>query len=899
MNLPFAIRKIIGLLLFLVIVFLEVGFGPLYAQGPDFSVDVNLVEVIFDWNTQRCNDSDIPDSPVRAFIDDSGNVQFIGSFYQTRRFIGDNLTDVNHECEMIFRSHVNADPEMYDDYEWIRALYTFDGQTIYGLDHNEYHGYAHSNCYQQDLNNCWWNSVNLIKSTDSGQSYSHLPAPSHNIINSPVEFNPNNTQGNVGYFHPSNIIEKNGYYYSLLEVHNPPQPQKTCLMRTTQAGMDDPQSWRLWDGVGFSADVGKTNCTGLVNKPYSTHLSYNTYFEKYLTFDCNWNTRQCHYALSDDLINWSQTQVLPLPVGFDPCAYGTLVQPGVEGRNFEQTGRSPWLYYVQCDDNSCSPGCGTVSQDLRRSRLRFNKAGEEHRYELLDLQMNEIKGSRTLDSSFYVNDGFLNGGVSFAQDGGRNMTRFDGSGYIRVPDSASLNVFGKMTLEVNLRTSAVVEYGDYQVIVNKDDFSVPGSGLRNYGLFLTYPGKLYFSIAGDGQDKSGFSQKTINDGQWHNLKVIYDNISGFAHFFIDDEQDSSHYFGLNLESGFNSRQVIIGDGFNGDIDSVTIHNYLNSPPVCDTSWEEVGSFSGVGCNQSFPASFDATAVKMKMVGGGGTDGRISFYCCGSGGASWLTGSGEEHQVTDQSFALERGEVRYTAKFSEPQNFTSHHFSVGCSDSETMDVLVESCQSGQVPTPPPLSPDCTDLRVLPSQIFTQGEVVTLEAQATFTNPMRYVEFHLAPLGSDYCEASNWTFIGDTFPIPDPDNWWSMDWDTSLPPPGGSEPVAPGDYMLIVKAIDTVGEYCSGNPSASVCGLEACSDCSQVMTINPASSPPTPTPDPLCRANVDPSGSLVDVGDFLYVFKNWSGNFSGADITEDNKVNSIDLSWVIKGWGKNCP
>ncbi|MFC1727589.1 hypothetical protein ACFL0Y_03630, partial [Patescibacteria group bacterium] len=129
------------------------------------------------------------------------------------------------------------------------------------------------------------------------------------------------------------------------------------------------------------------------------------------------------------------------------------------------------------------------------------------------------------------------------------------------------------------------------------------------------------------------------------------------------------------------------------------------------------------------------------------------------------------------------------------------------------------------------PDCSNMLILPSTSFTQGEVITLEAQVIFKSSYRYVDFYIAPVGSDYCDANNWTFIGDAFMFPDPDNWYSMDWDTSLPPFGETEPVAPGEYMLIAKPIDTAGNYCTGNPSALACGLEPCSDCSQIIEVFP--------------------------------------------------------------------
>jgi hypothetical protein len=64
-------------------------------------------------------------------------------------------------------------------------------------------------------------------------------------------------------------------------------------------------------------------------------------------------------------------------------------------------------------------------------------------------------------------------------------------------------------------------------------------------------------------------------------------------------------------------------------------------------------------------------------------------------------------------------------------------------------------------------------------------------------------------------------------------------------------------------------------------------------------PVPTPDPACRADVDQSGQ-VDAGDMNQVIADWGEppSVTENDMNLDWKVNSLDLDWIISGWGVAC-
>jgi len=73
------------------------------------------------------------------------------------------------------------------------------------------------------------------------------------------------------------------------------------------------------------------------------------------------------------------------------------------------------------------------------------------------------------------------------------------------------------------------------------------------------------------------------------------------------------------------------------------------------------------------------------MSGGGEDGNISFYCCGSSGAGWLA-NGTWHNVTNQTPTINASEWRETSDFGN-KIVTQQYFSVGCDNEETMNVDV--------------------------------------------------------------------------------------------------------------------------------------------------------------------------------------------------------------------
>jgi hypothetical protein len=248
---------------------------------------------VFDWDRDRCESSDIPDSPARAFRDSLGQVHLIASSYVTRAAVGPTLDAVRHTCEVVMGSNQDPDPSHFDDRRWLTAIYTVDGRTVAALVHEEYQGNTHrGQCRTGEYLKCWYNSITFALSTDGGTSFFQSRPPVL-VAASPYPYVPD--AGPYGLFQPSNIVYKDGFYYTIVRAE-PFQAQRwgSCLLRTSD--MTNPGSWQAWDGVGFG--VRFVNPYAAPGEPPAAHvcepldvqqigamtesLTYNSYFRKYM-----------------------------------------------------------------------------------------------------------------------------------------------------------------------------------------------------------------------------------------------------------------------------------------------------------------------------------------------------------------------------------------------------------------------------------------------------------------------------------------------------------------------------------------------------------------------------------------------------------------------------------------
>jgi hypothetical protein len=364
-------------------------------------------QTVYDWSTMACEPLDIPDTPARAFRDSSGHVQLLGTHFINRRMIGPSLDDLRHDCRVVMNSERDSDPSHYQDREWLAAPYTEDGSTVYALASHEYQGYQHPGACPSPytFRNCWQNSITLAVSTDDGNSYAHLPSTSALVASVPYVYTPGNPDP-YGVFSPSNVIRKpDGYYYTM--VHTTQyglQQAGVCLLRTDD--LADAQSWRAWDGAGFTTDFADPYadpppspdahvCQPVAQSQITTmtdSLTYNTYFGKYLLIGAteavdpiSGNTvRGFYYSLSNDLITWTGRKLLiqaVLPWAHtcsdeDPLIDASILDPDSGSRNFDTNDQNPYLYFVRqhylVNGSSCFQ---LLDRDLARVPFQFTGPG--------------------------------------------------------------------------------------------------------------------------------------------------------------------------------------------------------------------------------------------------------------------------------------------------------------------------------------------------------------------------------------------------------------------------------------------------------------------------------------------------------------------------------------------
>jgi hypothetical protein len=221
----------------------------------------------------------------------------------------------------------------------------------------------------------------MALSNDGGRSFHQKPPPRHYVAGLPYPYT--GTAGRpTGYFNPSNVIEKGGYYYAFFWAEDfRAQRRGVCLMRTRD--LADRSSWRAWDGTtfsiafidpgtgesrdpqhhvcapvapgslpGFVASVVKHRPSGLYLALMATVRSSRTGGEQ---------VAGIYAATSPDLLVWSTPiLVAALPMQFryacsDGAAffYPSLLDPDSPSRNFEDTDDRADLYLTKIYLDEC------------------------------------------------------------------------------------------------------------------------------------------------------------------------------------------------------------------------------------------------------------------------------------------------------------------------------------------------------------------------------------------------------------------------------------------------------------------------------------------------------------------------------------------------------------------
>jgi hypothetical protein len=349
-------------------------------------------EQVFVWSTMRCEAWDVPDSAARAWRDGQNRVHLIASHLTNRAMVGADLDHLRPDCRIVYKGGEQDAPERYDDRSWISATYTTDGNQLFALIHNEFHGQLRPVlCPSRVYDRCWRNTVTLAASHDGGFSFTHATPPWQFVAGLPYRY-----QGDVGhrsgYFNPSNIIRRGDFYYAFFWAEaDGAQRRGACLMRT--GNLADRHAWRGWDGADFTVqfadpyienlkDVDKHVCAPVAADSLTSFVSSVTLHRPSGLYIALMATNRpavpggapvtgLFAATSADLLHWSTPKLLQKAgVLFkydcrdrDVVFYPSLLDPRSPSRNFEDTGDHAYIYLTDIHPEACHIG---TNRDLLR-----------------------------------------------------------------------------------------------------------------------------------------------------------------------------------------------------------------------------------------------------------------------------------------------------------------------------------------------------------------------------------------------------------------------------------------------------------------------------------------------------------------------------------------------------
>jgi hypothetical protein len=168
-----------------------------------------------------------------------------------------------------------------------------------------------------------------------------------------------------------------------------------------------------------------------------------------------------------------------------------------------------------------------------------------------------------------TNNGTLVNGAGFAPGEVGQAFSFDGTSYVSIPDSPSLDTFvSSITIETWIKLNQLTADWNWEGIVTK--------GSSSWRLQVTAGAKtVAFSATGVSPHADLYGSRNVYDGQWHHVAAVYDGTNMFL--YVDGALDVSQPATGTISQ--NSSPVCIGQTaqstgyfFKGLIDEASIYN---------------------------------------------------------------------------------------------------------------------------------------------------------------------------------------------------------------------------------------------------------------------------------------------------------------------------------------
>jgi len=370
------------------------------ASTVEFKVTGPVVTV-YDWKTQRCEPSDVPDAAARAFRDTSGKIHLFAASDKARPFLGSSLDNLRHSCQVVYQGNRSNSLEKFDDEGWLESFFTQNGRDVIALVSMDYHPGRHKlPCLNDNAKSgrCWYSAITLAQSSDGGDTFLNSSSPGRVIVAPPMKFSMSFTRPE-GAFVPSNIIHVGGSFFFLVSMSMTEGGKAgECLFRSDN--IMDASSWRAWDGKSYSihledpykrhvdkAEFSSENITAqnlcepvksLAAAPVRTllKLSKGGYLAvSVAAVTSNPNVPTVVAQTSQDLINWSRpVEVVSVPIyeanggrkGRSAFYYPSLIDPNSKSPSFDSIdGSEVYLFLTRM-----TYGAG-VDRDLVRIPLKI------------------------------------------------------------------------------------------------------------------------------------------------------------------------------------------------------------------------------------------------------------------------------------------------------------------------------------------------------------------------------------------------------------------------------------------------------------------------------------------------------------------------------------------------
>jgi hypothetical protein len=357
-------------------------------EAPTFSVSAQP-EVVYSYQTQRCDWRSIPDSPARAYRRGDGSLVLIAAHFRNRIFEGRGFDDLRPNCAVLSQGTESANPSEFDDRYWIQSLIPLGGGRLLGLASQEYSGIRHAGVCPVGSGKpaCWYLSIVGLEASDRDFSFKLLPPDQRLIAGSNQRFDA--SVNAAGFLTVTNTVFDGNYGYFIAWTEDAAEPGRrgNCLFRAPRS--DLVNGWQMMSRGQFVAPpdpypgdgqvpVG-ARCDRLGAPDMAGKARSLVWLETKHLWMVVWSTRVngaggVYYATSPDLRTWSSAALLaPLEPFWGTDQKGTfydypsVIDHASKSPIFHTAGDSFYLYLTRLNWQTKR---ATMDRDLVRFRVK-------------------------------------------------------------------------------------------------------------------------------------------------------------------------------------------------------------------------------------------------------------------------------------------------------------------------------------------------------------------------------------------------------------------------------------------------------------------------------------------------------------------------------------------------